>query len=125
MLLKAAAPDLAATTAGPAPRLADVHERATTTLITPDVLGGFVRVFDFVLIAGCGLSMALVYVAEPQLASSVPYLTAIAAVSALAVTVASRMPRNDVVRPGIVVDGFSQSVSTIASDLNASGASSM
>ncbi len=85
MLLKASPP--ASVTAEPIPRLADFQGRGTTSFITPSVLGGCVRVIEFILAIATGICVALAYIDEPEKVWTAPYLIAAGATAALALMI--------------------------------------
>ena len=87
MLLKASAPVSASVATEPMPRLADFQGRGTTSFISPAVLGGCVRVIEFILATGTGLCVALAYIAEPGMVWTTPYLCTIGATAGLAILI--------------------------------------
>lgn len=63
------------------PPLADFRSGARASLISPSVLTGAVRGFEFFITALIGLTVALAYVAEPNLLSGMAYPVTLFAVS--------------------------------------------
>ena len=85
MLLKAPAPASASVATEPVPRLADFQGRGTTSFITPSVLGGSIRLIEFVVAVAIAFAVALAYISEPGMVWTQPYLTAITATALLAI----------------------------------------
>jgi Undecaprenyl-phosphate glucose phosphotransferase len=70
---------------GQIPRLADFRFNEKSSLVSLVVLRGIVRGLDFAVIAGVGLAIALMYVAEPVIIGRTAFIAAIAFVASASV----------------------------------------
>jgi Undecaprenyl-phosphate glucose phosphotransferase len=70
---------------GTLPRLADLRFGDKSSLVSMVVIRGAVRILDFAVVTILGLAIAVVYVNEPIVAGSVPFLLALGATGAATV----------------------------------------
>ncbi len=71
--------------AGALPRLRDLRFGDKSSLVSLVVIRGAVRILDFAVVAALGLAIAVLYVNEPIVAGSVPFLLALGATGAATV----------------------------------------